>query len=321
MSGPIQRVEAWLAARAPRVAGHNPGLVALRTAQRFSAVRVTGLAAEMTYYGLVSLLPLLGALGAALGLLERVIGAARVRQFEDAIVRALEGVFSAELTRDLVEPLVRGLLAEERTGAAIGGLLVTLWFAGGAFRAVVRALDDAYRVPERRSMLYQWAVAYALTLGAVLVTAFLLALVVIGPLLGGERLLSGWVGVGRAVEIAWTIGRWPVVAAIAASYLACVYRFGPNVRTRWRDCVPGALLGTAGTLLVAIGFRYYLALASPRAPELRDAAEAVQVAGRTIGIALSVILWLWLTCISVLTGGVFNAELARSRGERPQPKA
>jgi membrane protein len=304
------RVERWAAARPARVRGRNPWLVAWRTWEGFNDTRVMGLAAEMAYFALVSLVPLLVTLGAGLGLMERLIGADATRTMEDGLIQALAGVFSPEMTRDVLEPLVRGLLAEERAGLALGGLLVTLWFAGGAFRAVIRALDEAYRVPERRGTLIQWAIAYALTAGAVVVTTVLMALVVVGPLLGVGRMLADVVRLGPAYELAWRIGRWPVVAAVAVAYLAWVYHVGPNVRTRWRDCLPGAVFGTAATLLIATGFRYYLELAGPGAPVTGDPGEAVQIASQTVGAILAAMLWLWLTSMAVLTGGVLNAAVS-----------
>jgi membrane protein len=317
----MESVERWTEARSARIGGHNPWRVAYRVADGFLTVRVMGLGAEMAYYALVSLIPLVAALGAGLGLIERLLGAAQAREVENAMILSLQGVFSPELTRDVLEPLVRGLLAEERAGLALGGLLLTLWFAGGAFRAVIRALDEAYRVEERRGTLAQWGIAFMLTLGAVLVTVVMLAAVVIGPLLGVGRWLAEWVGAGTVYEILWTVGRWPVVFAVATAYLAWVYHLGPNVRARWRDSLPGAVLGTAGTILIAVGLRAYLEFAGPQAPQIGDPGEAVQAASQTVGAMLAVVLWLWLTSCALLTGGVLNAELARDSPEGvPPPK-
>lgn len=315
------RITDWAGERRARVRGHNPWLVAVRTVRLFQDVRIMGLGAEMAYYALVSLIPLVGTLGAAMGTLERIMGGEAVRQLEDTIIRSLEGVFSPDLTGTVIEPLVRGLLAEERTGFAIGGLLVTFWFAGGAFRAATRALDDAYEVPERRGTLSQWAVAYALTVAAVFGLVVLLALVVVGPLLGGGAQIAEWLGVGALFQVVWATARWVVVLAGAVAYLAWLYRLAPNVRNTWRDCLPGAVLGAVGTILVTLAFRTYLDLAGPGTPELGDAGAALQLVSQTIGAVLAAVLWIWLVSCAVLTGGVLNAELDRSRGIERARKA
>lgn len=134
---PVGRLEGWAERRSGRVRGRNPWLIGVRTARRFVDVRVTGLAAEMTYYALLSLVPLLVAFGAGLGLLERLLGTAQVRNIEDTVIRALEGVFSTDVTDEVMAPLVRSLLQEERTGLAVGSLLITFWLASRDRKSVV----------------------------------------------------------------------------------------------------------------------------------------------------------------------------------------
>jgi membrane protein len=303
--------ERWASRSTIRVRGRNPVLVAVRVAQRFLAVRVTGLAAEMSYYALVSLIPLLVALGSSLGLLERIIGTEQVQAAEDTIVLGMEQVFSPEMTRDVMEPLVRGLLAEERAGAALLGLLVAFFLASAVFRAVIRALDDAYQVTERRSGLYLWGLAYLLSLGSVVVFASVLALVVVGPLLGTGQQLAEWLGVGPLFETLWLTVRWPLVVLVATAYLAWLYRVAPNVRNRWTASLPGAVAATLATILIALAFRVYLDTAGPRSPTIGGATEALQIVSRTIGAVLAFILWIWLTSVAILMGGVLNAELSR----------
>lgn len=308
---PVGRLEGWAERRSGRVRGRNPWLIGVRTARRFVDVRVTGLAAEMTYYALLSLVPLLVAFGAGLGLLERLLGTAQVRNIEDTVIRALEGVFSTDVTDEVMAPLVRSLLQEERTGLAVGSLLITFWLASRAFRATIRALDDAYGVEDRRSMLTQWAYAYAFAMAAIVVVSLVLSMFVIGPLLGGAQRIAELVGVGTAFETAWEVGRWPAALLFATAYLVWVYRVGPNVDNTWRDCAPGAVVAGLGSILVAAGFRVYLEVAGPQAPAVGDAQEPVQIAAQTIGAILATVLLVWLVSIVVLSGGVLNAELQR----------
>jgi hypothetical protein len=36
--------------------------------------------------------------------------------------------------------------------------------------------------------------------------------------------------------------RWPLLLAILLAVIAALYRYGPNVRHTWRQCLPGAAL-------------------------------------------------------------------------------
>lgn len=319
--GVVERVEDWSERHHVGLGRTNLLAVAVRSVGRAADVRVTGLAAEMTYYALISLVPLLTALGASLGFLERVVGQESVARIEDTLVDAVSTVFAEQVAADVLAPLIEGLLREERTGVAVGSVLVALWLASRMFRAVIRALDDAYRVPERRNVLGQYVLGIALALGAVLTLVAVLALVVIGPLLGDGREIADRFGLGTVFEVAWSVARWPMLAAVTATYLTILYRYGPNVHTTWQRCLPGAVAGTVGLVLVAFAFSAYLHVAGPDAPGVENApSEAVTGAAQAIGLVLAGVVWLWLSSIVILAGGVLNAELAEEREGRQAPR-
>lgn len=316
-----ERVEAWAERHHVGPRRLNVLAVVVRLWRRATEVRITGLAAEMTYYGLISLVPLLTALGASLGFLERFVGTEAVASIEDSLVDAVSTVFAEQVAADVIAPLISGLLREERAGIALGSVLLALWLASRMFRAAIRALDDAYQVPERRGFLGQYALGIALALGAVVTLVVILAMVVVGPLLGDGQEIADRFGLGAVFQVAWSVARWPALAVVTTTYLTVLYRYGPNVRTTWQQCLPGAVVGTVGVVLVAVGFSLYLQVAGPSAPgaeNVRDA--AVTAAAQAIGLVLAGVVWLWLSSIVLLAGGVLNAELARERDEQPAPR-
>jgi membrane protein len=311
------RVERWLERHPLRVAGLSTSRLAVRFVDRFLHVRVMGLAAEMTYYGLLSLFPLVGALGASLGFAERLFGAGRAQEMELALIRSLDLVFSPDVTAEVMTPLVQGLLQEERGGFALGSLAISLFFASRIFRSAIDTLDAAYSVEERRGTVKLWGLGFVFALSAILVAVVVLSMVVIGPLLGGARALAEWLRLGETFEWAWRIARWPVVFAIATGFLSLLYRFGPNVRNTWRESLPGAIIGMLALLLVAVGFRLYIGTTGLDGPQIADADDAVLFALQAFSALLAVLLWLWLSAMVILSGGVINAEISRLRGEMP----
>lgn len=313
--GLLARAEEWAFQHPLRVGDLRLSLLVLRVVQRFLAVRITGLAAEMTYYALLSFFPLIGALGASLGFLERLVGTAAAEQVEATVILALGTVFRTDVTTEIIAPMVQGLLRQERTGFAVGGYLISLFLASRVFRSAIHTLDEAYRVEERRGTIQLWALGFLFALGAIVTTVTVLGMVVVGPVLGGGRVIAEWLGLGSAFEVAWMLARWPVVFLIATGFLAVLYHVGPNARTTWRSSLPGALFGMAALVLVAFGFRVYLGVTGLESPEIRGVEEAVSVGAQVIGALLAALLWLWLSGMAVLTGAVVNAELARLRAE------
>lgn len=306
--GPWQWLEDAATRRQARVLGRNPALVLLHVVRRAVEVRVPGLAAEMSYYLIVSLLPLLTMLGASFGVVRRLFGRATVDQMQQSLTATMEAVFSPGVADDLAVPLVRQLLEQQRFGLAFGSVAAALWLGSRVFRAAVRALGDAYRTPERRNVLALWLLGLLFTLAAVVVTATYLTLAVVGPLLGGGRWLADHLGAGSGFETAWALARWPVLVLLVTAFLAWLYQVGQNADTRWRDSLPGAVAATVGLLVLAAVFRNYLEVFGPRDPELDGGGQALQIVGEFIGTALAVVLFGWLGGIVVLTGGVFNAE-------------
>jgi membrane protein len=315
------RVERWAHRHPLRIGNTRVTLLLLRIVQRFLEVRVMGLAAEMTYYALLSFFPLITALGASLGFLERFIGAEAVEAVQDAVVISLDTVFSPEVTRDVVAPMVQGLLQQERAGFAVGGFLVSLFLASRVFRSAIHTLDEAYAVEEGRGTVALWTLGFVFALGAIVTAVTVLSMVVVGPLLGGGQRIAEWLGLGRAFEVGWAVARWPAVFVIATGFLATLYRAGPNVQNSWRQSVPGAVFGMAGLILVAVGFRVYLEFTGLESPEILDADQAVAVGAQVIGAMLAALLWLWLSGTVILTGGVVNAELSREQHDMPPQQA
>ena len=166
-------------------------------------------------------------------------------------------------------------------------------------------------------MFAQWGLGLALALAAVVTLVVLLAMVVVGPLLGGAQSLARQIGQQESFEVIWALLRWPAVVAVCVGFLVVLYRYGPNVDTTWRHCLPGALTGMVGLIAIAAGFRFYLDVASPASIDVGQADEAVTAAAQTVGAVLAGVLWLWLSSIVILAGGVLNAEIQRMRPSRP----
>lgn len=312
----LEALDRWARRQPLRLAGVNPAAVITGALRRAAAVRVTGRAAEMAYYAIVSLVPLLTAVGASLGFLERLLGAERVAEIEAALIGALGVAFAADVTAEVLAPIVREVLREERTAVAAGGALIALLLVARVFRSAGMALDAAYGVAQPRRGLASWLAAVLLALAATVVVTLTLTALVVGPLLGGGRALAGALDLGPAFEVAWGLWRWPVVFLVGVAFLLALYRLASSTDHRWRAALPGAVVAMGGAVLVALGLRAYFAAAGPRVPAPEEPAAAVALAGQLLGGVLAGALWAWLTNVAVLLGGVLNAELAEARAGR-----
>ena len=313
MAAPGDRVLAWAARRPERVFGYNPwqlGAHVLRTALRH---RVTGPAAEMSFFAMLTLVPLTVAVGAALGKIQRFVGPEKIARGQDAAITLVRVVISPRLTDGVVDPFVRAQLSQQKGGAAIGGLLLTWWLAGRLFAATSRALDTAYEERHRRLSVNQRLIALGFAFGSVVVVVLTLGIMVDAPFLDEHRAVAAQFGVSQALVTAWYLGRWPVVLFVLGVFLLCLYRFAPSIRHAWRHLVPGAVLGVLLWILAAVAFRIYLALGSgaPTGVVVNDA--RVVIIGQAVGAVVATVLWTYFSSVAILVGNELNAELARMR--------
>ena len=313
MAAPADRILAWASRRPQRVFGYNPWQLAAHVAHTALRHRVTGPAAEMSFFAMLTLVPLTVAVGAALGQIQRFVGPEKIARGQDAAISLVRVVISPRLTDGVVDPFVRAQLSQPQRGsAAIGGLLLTWWLAGRLFAATSRALDTAYHDRHQRLSVTQRLIALGFAFGSVVVVVLTLGIMVDAPFMDEDQALE--IGVSRALVATWYIGRWPVVLAVLIVFLLCLYRFAPSTKHAWRHLVPGAVLGVFLWILAAVAFRIYLALGSGAPTGVVVNNAEVVLIGRAVGAVVATVLWTYFSSVAILVGNELNAELARLRG-------
>jgi membrane protein len=264
--------------------------------------RVSGLAAEVAFFGVLSVFPGLLVLAAALGSLEALVGNDLARQAEELVLGFLDRILTAQAAGAI--QAIRELFARPRGGLVTFASLFGLYGLSRGFVAVIRALDLAYDLDEHRSLVHQRLTALLLALSAVVVGIVLLGAIVVGPLLGGGRALAEVVGLAGWFATAWGWLRWPFAFALLVAWAVLLYHVAPYQRTRWLDGLPGAVLAGSLWLGISAGFSLYLRLA----------ATANLVLG-VLGGALILLVWFYLLGLALLVGGELNAILAVWRAE------
>lgn len=274
--------------------------------------RTTGHAAEMAFFAVLTLVPSTIAVGAALGFSERLIGPGPVAEAEQAATSAVRVLIGPDLTDAVVAPFVHAQLSQPQGGVAIGGLLIAWWLSSHLFASTGHALDFAYGVRDRRPTVVQRFIALAFALGSVVMVALTVELMVNGPL-GQRGGLARSLGMVDVYTVGWSVVRWPLLLAIVVTFLVCLYRFSPNVRHGWRECLPGALVGAVLWICAAIGFRVAAAFGLNRSGGVAADDPSVQIIGQSVNAVVATVIWAYLASIAILLGGEFNAILRERR--------
>lgn len=190
---------------------------------------------------------------------------------------------------------VRATTSNALTFGALAGFLASAWAANNGVKGIVSGLNVAWDLPETRGFLRQNLVAFALlALGvavAALASAMFAALPIIGQLGFVERYDLDNISVAR----------WPVITVAMITYLSILYRVAPCRRAPPRAWItPGALLATALFLAASAAFTLYV-----------ENFGAYNETYGSLGGGVVLLLWFWVTAISVLMGAELDAEIER----------
>jgi membrane protein len=303
----IRRADGASAADTGEVAGgpRTVGWPSLADAvRRFRAAaaddRVTGVAAEVAFFGFLGIFPGLLALAAALGFLEVLVGADVADRAQRVVVDFLSGFLGerATATVDSVEALFEETDVALLSFASVGAL----WSVWRAARATVRALGVVYDVQETRSAARVAAVALVVAVSTLVLAAVMLVMFIVGPLLGGGRAVAATVGLGDVFAALWTWARLPLGFVVLVGWAAMLFRLTPDRTSTLRDELPGAVATGLLWLLFSAGFQVYL----------RVAGGANHVLG-VIGGVMTVLVWLYLLSLALLVGAEMNAVITTGR--------
>jgi membrane protein len=260
--------------------------IATRTAREVKADQVPLLGAGVAFYALLSLFP---AIIAGVSLYGLVADPQTVRDQLNQLTTLLSPE-TARIVGTQLEQVTSG------AGGALGlatviGILTALWSASSGMKALITGVNLAYDEPEGRKFVKLRGLAIVLTLGAMVLMAVALALII-----GFPALADSWPTLLR-----WTVGglRWVLLAVLVMAALAVLYRAGPDRdQPRWAWVSWGSAVATVLWILASIGFSVYV--------------DAFGNYNKTYGALAGVIillLWLYLTAVIVLVGAELNTEM------------
>jgi membrane protein len=190
--------------------------------------------------------------------------------------------------------------------ALLVALALALWSAKAGVSALMTGLNIANEQEEKRSFILQQVIAIALTVGAVLFAMVALTALAVLPV------LIGFLPLTDELKTALDLGRWPLLAVLVAFVLAVVYRLGAyEEHPKWRWISWGAAIATVLWIIGSALFSFYVSRFGSY-----DATYG------SLAAPVVLLLWFWLSALSVLIGSEIDAELEHSdSGEvRPPPQ-
>ena len=265
-----------------------------RVAQRIIDDDIFGRAAQLSYYFLLALFPLLLVLINILGYM-----AQQGTEFREQLLTYLAALMPRSAIV-LVRTTLNEISEASGTGKLSFGLLAALWAASNGMGAISDTLNTAYNVRERRPWWKVRIISVCLTIALAILILASLAIVLYGGTIG--EALAARYGFGEVFMIVWKIVQWPIALAFVLTTFNLIYNFAPDLSGERSWMTPGAFVGVGLWLIVSFGFRAYLSFF-----------DSYSVTYGSLGAVIVLMLWFYLTGVAILIGGEVNSELGRRR--------
>jgi membrane protein len=240
-------------------------------------------AAEMAYYLLLSLVPILLVIANIIPLLP--IDTAEV-------LNLLEQAFPADINEILI-PIVTGYLESASGGAISIGLLASIWSASNVFSTMRRVLDEVYGAANAKNFIIARVLSLAVMLVILLVVGVAVFIFVFGEQI--FTFINDFFGIQIPLVQEILQLRWIALPLILFAVGLIVYDLVPNHHLSIKYAIPGAIFMTVGLVLLSQSFSLITQFMGG------DAA-----ANQTIGGFIVLMLFLYISNAIILIGALVN---------------
>lgn len=268
---------------------------AQRFTKEFQEDTVTDCAAQLSYYFLFSLFPLLFFLATLLAYLPIPSGTV------DYLIERISHLMPGEALA-LVRDHLRALVHQPRPRLVTVTFAVALWSASRGVDALRKALNLAYDVTETRPLWKTQGLAILMTVVGTLLIPVAFAVFILGGRLGAY--IANQLQLVDEFYIVWSWGRWPFTAVLIMLALALNYYVLPDVKQRFKYITPGSVVGTVLWLACTWGFTQYV----------EHFGKYNLTYGSLAGVMV-LLLWLYITGLIFIVGGELNAILEHASPE------
>lgn len=204
---------------------------------------------------------------------------------------------------DLVSKTVDEVVINSSGRLAVISLAIALWSASAGVDAVRNALNAIYGIKETRMWLWNKAVSLIMTL----VIAVLVAAVLAGVFYGWQLAQSGLAGIGVEVTSPLVLTSIQWLSTLIVMLFACeiIYNLLPDFKDRkWVWITAGSLVAIGLWLVLTSGFRLYL-----------NYFNTYDRTYGSLGAVIIMMLWLYLTALVLMIGGVINSAISELNEE------
>ncbi len=255
---------------------------------RFGDHDVAGIAAQTTFYLVLSLFPLIM-------LVVSVISRANISVDPEYLSTVVpESVVS-------IISLVAEASAPSLHNTGIITLLLAVWSASAGIWGLMRGIYRAHQQKRLESVIWGRIISVIFMVGFLVAMLLSLALLVFGQLI----LSSLLTGLDTGSMMLLDVFRTASTALLIFLFMFALYYFTPGVHLKAKDVVFGAAFTSAGWIIFSRLFELYM----------RNFSKYSALYG-SLGVVLGLVIWLYSICFIILTGAELNSIIIERKSKR-----
>ncbi|SHN28157.1 YihY/virulence factor BrkB family protein [Gracilibacillus kekensis] len=257
-----------------------------RLFDRITSDEVPGLAAQLSYFLLLSLFPFMIFLVTLVGYLP----------FNDIDVMNFVSTYAPDGIITLLNDNLTQIMNNRNGGLLSIGIIGTLWSASNGINALIRSFNKAYNIDEERSFVVTRGISIVLTIAMLLVILIAFLLPIFGRMIGVY--LFSLFGLSAGFLDLWNALRWVISSVIFFIVLIMLYRLAPSKKVYFKHVYIGAIFATVFWQLTSLAFSYYV-----------SSMGNYSATYGSLGGVIILMIWFYISGIIIITGGEINAEI------------
>src|SRR6202166_121729 len=247
------------------------------------------IAKASAYSSILTFFPALLVVGSVLATWRK--GAPFMREITYALSRILPAGTTTAMS------FLRGA-AERPLGLLVTASLLTLWTASGVMVSWMEGFRRCYELPKVWGLVKERLISFLLVIFALLPMTFATLLVAFGSKIETNVLFYTAREFSPYILLMWTVIRRVIAILTSIAVIALIYHHAVPRTQPWHSVLPGAMLATILWFSVTVGFRAYL----------QHFGDFATIYG-SLGVAMALLVWMYLISLVVLVGAEFNALL------------
>jgi membrane protein len=188
------------------------------------------------------------------------------------------------------------------TGRSVGLLFSTsflvLWLASGVMISWMEGFRRSYELPKIWGLVKERLIALSLVVLAGIPLSFATILVAFGNRIETRILFHIGHEFSPYVYVMWMVIRWLIAITTSVAVIALIYHNAVPRTQPWHSVLPGASLATVLWFITTMIFGFYL----------QHYADYSVIYG-SLGVAIALLVWMYLISLVILIGAEFNAIL------------